>query len=337
MVPLSLNKTKRMPPWTLAVANLALLLLIIFVGFLSVSRSDPNRSGMLVASIQRALGVKGAAAPQALGEAVDDPIGFPQKIALLHQITPLVDRRLAEVETTKEGFFMRMDLDTVFVPGTLLMRPEIRHRLRSMATLLASLENLLHVTGYIDSPAQPATSKKEGGKASAEGGTHSATSSARGGGTETGGNSRSAGTLALTTQLQQVSALSPPPSTPASATGAAPPAAESANATAGKGNDKSQAIALLNNNPALAHAVALAEFFVSEGNIPAWRIRTEGKAASATGSSDSKNNAPAESAAIKNTHLGQSKRIEIRIARETLSAEVSTPKQKTDAPAASKH
>ncbi|MBF0097306.1 MAG: hypothetical protein HQM04_06300 [Magnetococcales bacterium] len=317
MVPLSFNKSRRMPPWTLAVANLALLLLIVFVGFLSVSRTDASRSDMLVASIQRALGVQGAAAPQPLGEAVDDPIGFPQKIALLHQITPLVDRRQADVETTKEGFFMRMELDTVFVPGTLLLRPEIRHRLRSMATLLASLENLIHVTGYVDGLAAAPAGKKEGDKTAQT----------------PGGHARTVGHLAMATHLQQVPAAPQAAEVAGKSISVLP---ESTAVTSDKGNDKSQAQSLLAGNPALAHAVAIAEFLVAEGSIPAWRIRTDGKPVTATVSSDNKGSTAAEATASKTTNIGQARRIEIRIARETLSAELNAAKPKADTPAESK-
>ncbi|MBF0183388.1 MAG: hypothetical protein HQM06_03220 [Magnetococcales bacterium] len=314
-----------MPPWILAVANLALLLLIIFVGFLSASRIDASRSGMMVASIQRALGVQGAAPAQPLGEAVDDPIGFPQKIALLHQITPLVDRRQADVETTKEGFFMSMELDTVFVPGTVLIRPEIRHRLRSMASLLASLENLIHVTGFVDSASAAASS------ASSKGGTSQSDARA----------SRSAGSMTLSTHLQQSSAFTVPVAAASNTPAANSQATEGSNAqapaAAAKGSDKSQAAALLSSNPSLAYAVSIADYLVAEGTIPAWRIRTEGKPVSGNTGTDNKSNVTPEAQPVKNSNLGHSRRIEIRIARETLSAEVASPKAKTENKTEGKH
>ncbi|MBF0462546.1 MAG: hypothetical protein HQL87_14270 [Magnetococcales bacterium] len=142
---------KETPPWTLTFANVALLLLIVFVAFLSVSRTDQGRSVRLVASLQRAFGVNGI--PLTYDASADhllSPIEFAQKIALLHQLSPLIDKRKADVETTSEGFLIRIDLDTLFIPGTQTLRPEGKPPLQALANLLASMDNRVQVVGYAD-------------------------------------------------------------------------------------------------------------------------------------------------------------------------------------------
>ena len=85
----SSRQKKAIPPWALTFANVAILLLVIFVAFLSVSRTDQGRSVQLVASLQRAFGISNL--PPIHDAPVErplDPIEFAQKVDLLHQISP---------------------------------------------------------------------------------------------------------------------------------------------------------------------------------------------------------------------------------------------------------
>ncbi|MBF0399901.1 MAG: hypothetical protein HQL90_03965 [Magnetococcales bacterium] len=150
---------KACPAWSLTLVNVALLLLVIFIALLSASQSDPARAGQLMASLHRAFGVDGLFAFYSPASALlgrGDPAEFPQKLALLHQIGPLVDSNRAEVETTDEGFIMRIEMDALFQPDSLQLRPEIMPRLRRMAVQLASFENRIRVVGYSDQPTVPA-------------------------------------------------------------------------------------------------------------------------------------------------------------------------------------
>jgi hypothetical protein len=157
-------KKKGPPPWALTFASVALLLFAILVALLSASRADPGRSVQLLQSLQRAFGVR--VLPFTLGLAPEqhaDPIEFNQKIALLHQLAPLIDAHHAEVETTADGFVMRIRVDSLFLPDASSLRPEVKSRLRAIAVVLSGIENLVRLTGYAEgnisqdaSPAKPA-------------------------------------------------------------------------------------------------------------------------------------------------------------------------------------
>ncbi|MEO5353825.1 MAG: hypothetical protein H7835_11540 [Magnetococcus sp. XQGC-1] len=144
-------KKKGSPPWALTFASVALLLFAILVVLLSASRADPGKSVQLLQSLQRAFGVR--VLPFALGVAPEqhaDPIEFNQKIALLHQLAPLIDSHDAEVETTADGFVMRIRMDSLFLPDGSSLRPEVKSRLRGIAAVLSGIENLVRVTGYAE-------------------------------------------------------------------------------------------------------------------------------------------------------------------------------------------
>ena len=119
-----------------------------------------------MASLHETFGTEGmihtpVASLDTLGKSVDS-IEFPQKISLLHQLTPMIDNNQAEVETTSENFIIRIKLDALFVPDTLLLRPEIQPRLRDIAHLLAGMENLVHVVGYEEVSALPEVTQPRG-------------------------------------------------------------------------------------------------------------------------------------------------------------------------------
>lgn len=146
-------KKRGVPAWTLTFANVVLLMLAIFIALLSASRTDQSKSVPLINSFRKAFGVEAllsASGSSASVEVLTDPIEFYEKLGLLNHLADLVDNRRAVVETTKDGFLMQIELDALFVPGSLALRPEAKPFLHNITAVLASIENVVQVVGYAD-------------------------------------------------------------------------------------------------------------------------------------------------------------------------------------------
>ncbi len=294
-------KTKGTPPWVLTFANVALLLLVICVAFLSVSRTDQSRSVYLVASLQRALGVKGGVPlPIVSVETPSDPIEFPKKIELLHEISPLIDNHQADVETTQEGFLIRIKRDALFVPGSLLLQPEVKPMLLAVAGLLAGIENLVQVIGYMDNPSTPNESPVHDSPPPPDHATHAQANPSL--------------VLAFTSTLRQAVKTAEQAMARMSTGGTR------AESTPDSVNHPSPPIGTsVQDNQSLAYASAVVRFLSTEGGVAAWRFQSKGLSYTAL---------PAKEGS--KGELAHDQRIEILIARETLPTETHAPGNKTD-------
>ncbi|MEO5339145.1 MAG: hypothetical protein H7837_01315 [Magnetococcus sp. MYC-9] len=237
------NSKGTAPLWSLTFANVALLLLAVFAALLSVSHTDSGRATQLIASLHKAFGVEGvvslpggASTPATLA----DPVEFPQKLALLNQISPLVDSNKAEVETTAEGFVIRIAMDTLFVPDSLLLRPDMQPRLRVIANLLAGIDNLVQIAGYTEALSAPeGVPPKEGS------------------------------VLSMAYSLSHRGGKAEPRSSQPGSGVEPPPGRKEVRSTDEVGDGR--------NSASLAYASVVVTFLTAAGGVDAWRLQSKGQ------------------------------------------------------------
>lgn len=144
-------KKKGAPAWTLTFANIVLLMLAICIAWLSASRTDQSKSVPLVNAFRQAFGVQDLlSSPSVSADVLVDPIEFHDKLGLLKYLADLIDNHVAVVETTKDGFLMQIELDALFAPGSVALRPGIKPLLHNLTTVLAPIHNVIQVVGYAD-------------------------------------------------------------------------------------------------------------------------------------------------------------------------------------------
>ncbi|MBF0212066.1 MAG: hypothetical protein HQM00_00735 [Magnetococcales bacterium] len=145
------------PGWMFPLVSMMTMLLAICILLLSISRPDSARLADATASIRAAFGLEGlssAGASPASREvrSVQEAIEFDQAVQLVRikekleaMHSRLPDSKGLEVKGVDEGFLVRLSRGSIFVEGSVTIRPEVEPLLKQMAELYARLPNLIRI------------------------------------------------------------------------------------------------------------------------------------------------------------------------------------------------
>ncbi|GAB0057734.1 hypothetical protein SIID45300_02066 [Candidatus Magnetaquicoccaceae bacterium FCR-1] len=152
---------KGTPLWFISWADMATLLLCLFVILFSMSTVNATKFKKLQGTMKNAFGLNHSEQVNPVGGDSLVSVDFQQEIKLVQliekldlMVNNLVDNGEAELKETESGIFLKLSKKTLFKPKTLEIHPESKLKLSQIATMLQSLRNEIQVTGLPD-PSPP--------------------------------------------------------------------------------------------------------------------------------------------------------------------------------------
>ncbi|MEO5344912.1 MAG: hypothetical protein H7834_00870 [Magnetococcus sp. YQC-9] len=153
---------KGTPLWFISWADMATLLLCLFVILFSMSTVNATKFKKLQGTMKNAFGLNSSEQVNPVGGDSIVSVDFQQEIKLVQLVEKLdlmvhnlVDNGEAELKETESGIFLKFSKKTLFKPKTLEIHPESKLKLSQIATMLQSLRNEIQVIGLPD-PSPPA-------------------------------------------------------------------------------------------------------------------------------------------------------------------------------------
>lgn len=152
------------PSWIFTYGDTMTLLLCFFVLLLTFAQMDKVKFEKMAGAMKDAFGVQKIQAinPQPTGNKIV-ATEFSQEIILVRLVEKLqlvleqmIDNGDAEIVEEEEGFVIKMDMETLFDKGSMRINNEVEPVLQQVANQLASVPNLINVTGHTDNrPVDP--------------------------------------------------------------------------------------------------------------------------------------------------------------------------------------
>lgn len=149
---------KGAPGWLVTFGDMMALLLTFFILLLSMSQFEIVKFKKASGSLKDAFGTQKIQQINAIpsGETMI-AIEFQQEIILVRLkekleviLVSMIDNGEAELVELEEGFLVRLDQDTLFLPGTLMLNPEVTDTLQQIANLVLDMPNLINIAAHSD-------------------------------------------------------------------------------------------------------------------------------------------------------------------------------------------
>lgn len=161
-------KVKRAKPepssqWYFTFAGLMVALMTFLVLILSVSNIEKAKFRMVGSSLQDAFALGKGRLLNAwpFGDTFE-VFEFQRAVKLVrmkeklkNSLSDLIDDGKAVLSETEGGFLVEIDTDILFRHNSLALHPKIKNKMHKVAKLLASVPNLVYVTGHTDNVAPP--------------------------------------------------------------------------------------------------------------------------------------------------------------------------------------
>ncbi|MBF0189621.1 MAG: hypothetical protein HQL99_00555 [Magnetococcales bacterium] len=153
---------KGTPLWFISWADMATLLLCLFVILFSMSTVNATKFKKLQGTMRNAFGLNSSEQVNPVGGDSLVSVDFQQEIKLVQlveklemMVNNLVDNGEAELRETESGIYLKLAKKSLFKPKTLEIHQDAKLKLSQIANMLQSLRNEIQVTGYPD-PSPPA-------------------------------------------------------------------------------------------------------------------------------------------------------------------------------------
>ncbi|MBF0440014.1 MAG: OmpA family protein [Magnetococcales bacterium] len=153
---------KGTPLWFISWADMATLLLCLFVILFSMSTVNATKFIKLQGTMRNAFGLNKTMQVNPVGGDTLVAMDFQQEVKLVQLIeklellaSHLVDNGQAEVKETDSGIYLKLAKKFLFLPNSLEINPESKLQLSQIATLLQGLRNEIEVIGLPDKHPPP--------------------------------------------------------------------------------------------------------------------------------------------------------------------------------------
>ncbi|MBF0340640.1 MAG: hypothetical protein HQL95_06695 [Magnetococcales bacterium] len=153
---------KGTPLWFISWADMATLLLCLFVILFSMSTVNATKFKKLQGTMKNAFGLNSSEQVNPVGGDSLVSVDFQQEIKLVQlvekldmMVNNLVDNGEAELRETESGIFVKLSKKALFKGNTLEIHAESKLKLSQIATLLQGVRNEIQVVGLPDSHPPP--------------------------------------------------------------------------------------------------------------------------------------------------------------------------------------